>query len=102
MYALSGANNSRVAQLNGHLEPTSNVFHMDEIRNTIIYILEPYWSHIVAVLDTEDICPVRDGYSVVKQPALVSGQPHQYFIRFIHQTEVRGTTDANSGSLVDL
>ena len=101
MHALSGVSNGRIAQLNGHLEPTSNVFRPEKFHIAIMYILEPYWSDIVAVLDTEDICPVRDGFSVVKQPALVSGQPHRYIIRAVLQAEVRGTTDANARPLLD-
>lgn len=61
-----------------------------------IYILEPYWSDIVTILETEDICPIHKYSGVVKR-----GNPPRYHMRDCPLRYLQGTTDQNEVSLLD-
>ena len=60
--------------------PTSSIM-------TPAYVLEPYWSDIVTVLETEDICHTLRG-SVIKR-----GQPAKYYWTADPDCELLGTSD---------
>lgn len=64
--------------------PTSSIM-------TPAYVLEPYWSDIVTVLETEDICHMpRTMGSVVKH-----GQPAKYYWTPDPDCELLGTSDTH-------
>ncbi len=52
------------------------------------FVLEPYWSDIVAVLETADVCHIRNHSGVIKY-----GQPPRYCWKATPDLELVGTTD---------
>lgn len=67
--------------------------YMDKPR----YVLEPYWSDIVKVLETQEVCNLYRRGGVSRE-----GQPPRYF--FVHQPAITllGTNDTKDGPLYDL
>lgn len=90
---------NRLVELNDQLEAASLVIHDDmdhHLHTPAGYILEPYWSDILSVLKTQDVCPVRDSGYIVK-----SGQLPRYILNAGLLVEVKGTTNASDGPLLD-
>ena len=89
---------NKILELNDHLEAASCAHNdMDHhLRTPVVYILEPHWSDILSVLKTQVVCPVRNNSCVVK-----SGQPQRYILDAGLVVEVKGSTNASNGPLID-
>ena len=73
-----------------HLNDQLEVARKQALNTTPGYILEPYWTDIVTVLENADICPIRDYSGVMK-----SGNPPRYFWKETPNIELKGTTNPN-------
>ena len=85
----SSAAASPASLLDDHLKPVTPV--RDALALEIpSYILEPYWSDIVTVLEAEEVCRLYGRPGIRKQ-----GQPARYFFENFPSMSLLGTTDAN-------
>ena len=71
--------------LDDRLEP---ITPMETYSNNPGYVLEPYWSDIVKVLETEPVCVIHGHKGVSKQ-----GHPPRYFFTDRPHTQLLGTSD---------
>ena len=84
---------SKGTHLDDQLRP---IAPMETYVNKPGYILEPYWSDIVQVLETEPVCPLHDHGGVSKE-----GHPPRYFFADRPHIELLGTSDPQNRPLFD-